>query len=198
MLIVIRGMLLIMIHSFLFLFDQTDWKLSLEKEGIQVYTRETTQSPVNDSKAVVLIPNVDLDQVVTFFLDIDQHKEWMYSTEKSQLLRDEEDKKLAYYQANAPWPVTDRDIVSEFTIRREPDRCIIIGQAQPTLLPTREDMVRITELQTEWTFEREERGVRVTYISQMHPGGSIPAWLANMTATESPFNSLSELRTSFR
>jgi hypothetical protein len=69
-------------------------------------------------------------------------------------------------------------------------------QTFPHKEPLREGVVRIIEAYGFWHFKPLENGLtEITYQLHANPNGSIPAWLANKTVVNTPFDAIKGLCT---
>jgi hypothetical protein len=63
------------------------------------------------------------------------------------------------------------------------------------VIPEKPEMVRIKNYWQKWTVQPLEQGnVRVIMEGLVDPSGNIPAWLINMTITETPIKVIQSLK----
>ncbi len=175
---------------------QEGWTLEKDKNGVKVYTRKSEKSNVKASKAVVFI-NSDIKQVFDMLTDAEHHNQWMDRVKTSRLLKKISDNEFyVYYEAEAPWPVSNRDVNARFKIEKTDDGKVkMVAVGDPTYLPKKEGLVRVPESESTWELIPIGNDlVEVTFITQMHPGGAVPEWVANLTSTDNPFNTLKNLK----
>src|SRR6185312_11810474 len=99
---------------------QNDWKLSVDKEGIKIYT-----SIVPDSKIKAIKVECDLNtkpsQLVAVVMDINSATDWVYHVKSAKLIKQVSPSELYYYsEVSLPWPVANRDFVAHLTVTRDP------------------------------------------------------------------------------
>ncbi|MDB5143461.1 MAG: hypothetical protein JWQ66_2174 [Mucilaginibacter sp.] len=172
-----------------FAIAQTDWKLSTEKEGIKIYT-----SLVPDSKVKAVKVECTLDatpsQLVAILMDVKTTPEWIYHTKSCVLVKQVSPSDLYYYsEISLPWPVANRDFVARLTVTQDPDTKVITvdGPAVPGFVPVKKGVVRIDHSSGKWIITPLGTDqIKVEYTIHVDPGGSLPAWLVNMFATEGP------------
>ncbi|GIV32784.1 MAG: hypothetical protein KatS3mg031_0319 [Chitinophagales bacterium] len=177
-------------------YAQNDWTLAKDKDGVKVYTRKLENSDLKASKAVVFIHS-DIKKVFDMLTDADHHNQWMDRVKASRLLKKISDNEFyVYYEAEAPWPVNNRDVVARFRIEKAEDGKVkIVSVGEPTYLPPKDGVVRVPDTQSVWELiQVDENLVEVTFISHVDPGGSVPEWISNLTVTDNPLNTLKNLK----
>lgn len=178
------------------LFAQDNWKLEKDKNGIKVFTRKTTKASMKESMTEIFVKGTP-DQIVKEFKDIENHKTWMHRISTSQLLKKvNENEFQVYYIASAPWPVSNRDIVVYYNIKKEANgNYTIISTGTPNEIPKKSGLVRITKSYSTWELiEQKDGNTKIVYTSLSEPGGSLPEWLVNSSATDTPFNTVAALK----
>ena len=175
-----------------------DWELKKDKEGIQVFTRKVPNSPMRAFRGEMLL-ETNLEAIEELFKDVDRFPEWSPGAKYVESLEQSANMRLFYLQTDAPWPVTDRDGIYQFTFSRTENELLIEAQCFPDRLPVRKDHVRVPKSEGYWRFTRlPEDRIKVVYENHSEPGGSIPGWLANSTVVNLPFQSLTNLRQMLR
>src|SRR6188768_1160946 len=118
-----QRIMIILILSALFttLFAQEGWVLERDKNGVKVYTRKTQTSNMKDSRAIAIV-NSDTKEVLNLLTDFENHWKWMDRIKISRVLKKaSENEFYVYYEALAPWPVSNRDIITKYYIKFSPD-----------------------------------------------------------------------------
>ncbi len=171
--------------------------LKLDKEGIKVYTKNLENSPFKAVKTVCII-DASLSRLTAVLLDINRSTDWVYATKKCNLLKQTTPAELIYYsEVEVPWPVSNRDFIIKLKVSQdEKTKAVtIVGENQPAYLPEINNIVRIVQCASKWVIIPLGKGqVKVEYVLQVDPGGSIPSWLINMFATKGPYESFKDLR----
>jgi len=172
-----------------------NWILEKDKDGIKVYTRKTLKSSLKDSKASVTI-KVSAKKAFDLFIDFERHRDWMDRIRASRLLKKVSDNEYyVYYEVTAPWPVADRDVAVLYKAVKLPDGGFRLeSAAKPDIIPPKEGLVRVPESESTWEFVPKGEGVEIIFTNHSDPGGNVPDWLINMTATDNPFNTLQNFR----
>ncbi|WP_295720144.1 START domain-containing protein [Mucilaginibacter sp.] len=182
-------------------FGQSDWKLSTEKEEIRVYT-----SIVPDSKIKAVRVECDLkataSQLVALLMDVKTSPDWEYHTKSCVLLKQVSSTELYYYsEISLPWPAENRDFVAHLIITQNPDTKVVTveGPAVPGFVPVKKGIVRVVNSSGKWIITPAGADqLKVEYTIHVDPGGSVPAWLVNMFATEGPLKFFKSLKIQLR
>jgi hypothetical protein len=174
-------------------FTQTDWKLEKNKNNILVYTRFISGSSYKEFKAVKTIKST-LSGVVALFNDASAFTQWIDGCiEATTLKKISDTENYGYYVSYAPWPVTNRDMITHAVITQDSITKMVTVElnGSPDYVPEKSGLVRIEKLKGCWKFFPRGNGlVEVTYQLHVELGGNVPAWLANSFAVDNPFNTL--------
>jgi hypothetical protein len=177
-------------------FGQSNWTLSVDKEGVKIYTGQVPGSKVKAIKAEAEI-SATQSQLVALLMDVNSTAEWMYHTKSCVLIKQVSPSELYYYsEINLPWPAANRDFVAHLTVTQDPDTKVVYidGPAVAGMVPEKKGIVRINNSTGRWTITPDGFDqVKVEYTLHVEPGGNIPAWMVNMFATEGPLQVFKEL-----
>jgi hypothetical protein len=179
------------------LFAQTAWELKKDKDSILIYSRTGKDSKFNELKAVFDLPG-NFSQLRSILEDVNHYQDWVYATKASHLIEKKNAGDLVYYsEISVPWPLSNRDFYSNTRIWLDTAsrQLRISSQNVSKNYPVKNHLVRIPFLRAQWliTMPSSTR-LHVEYTLAWNPGGSIPAWVANLFSTTGPFHSFSELR----
>ncbi|MEQ8909510.1 MAG: START domain-containing protein [Vicingaceae bacterium] len=170
------------------------WKLKKDKDKIQVYTRSVEGYNLAEFKGESVF-NYSVKTLATTIKDVEQHPQWVANCDAVRLLKEEGNKMWVYSTTNAPFPLSDRDGIMLFKFQKQSNGIKVHLQSDADYIPKKEGYVRLPYVKGFWLLESKgENKTKVTYQIHADPGGSIPAWLANATAVESPFETLANLR----
>ncbi|MEP6746555.1 MAG: START domain-containing protein [Bacteroidota bacterium] len=176
---------------------QPDWELKLDKDGIKVYTKKTDKSPFKAVKTVCAV-NSSLTSLTAVLLDIKNSADWVYATKTISLLKQLSVSELVYYsEIQVPWPVVNRDFIVQLIVSQDPKTktVSVVGNNKPDYLPANTNIIRIQHSYSKWLITPLPNGqVKIEYILEVDPGGTVPAWLINMFATKGPFETFKKLR----
>lgn len=192
--------LLIAVLSFgsLSTFAQSSWEVAKEKSAVKVYTKDNPGSSVKASKASVII-NATVDDALNLLRDFENYPSWMYECSEGKLLKEiSEEEYYVYTITDAPWPVTDRDLIVHVKASEAADGTVTLNmEGAADFIEETKGLVRVPEFKGAWILKPLKEGqIEVTYKMANHPGGSIPDWVANMTATDIPLFTLIEMKKS--
>lgn len=122
-------------------------------------------------------------------------KDWSPNCKVSKLIKTEGNRQIHYTISEVPFPLQDRDAYVQFEYVQVENGTQINITALPDYKPADEDMVRIPHLNGFWLLEAiSSSQTKITYQLQADPGGSIPSWIANAGAVDTPLNSIKSLR----
>ena len=183
--------------TFSILSAQDNWELQKDKDNIKVYTRKVEGYDIKASKAIAIMETT-IPRLVAVLMDASNYHKVIASSKSSKLLKIvSESERIYYVSTDAPWPVTDRDGIYSLKFSQDISTKIvtITFTGLPDFIPEKEGYVRVHDSKGLWTFSPLSNGkVEVTYEYVADPGGSIPAWLANTSAVNIPFDTMQNLK----
>jgi hypothetical protein len=178
-------------------FGQDDWKLERERNGIKVFTRKLLKwKSIKEAKTELFVKATP-EEVIKHFRDIPNHKNWMHRVSHCEIVeKKNENDFTVYYIASAPWPITDRDIVAHYVIKKDKSgNYFIVGNARPDMIPKRDGKIRVPKLSASWEITAQKDGTtKIVYFSATDPGGTVPDWLANTAVTDAPLETVTSLK----
>lgn len=173
---------------------EPQWELKKDKEGIQIFTRKISDATMRAFRGETEVIG-SLDSIAALFKDVSRYTEWVPGAKLAEVLASTPGSRIFYLQTDAPWPVTDRDGVYQFTFKSSSKSLTILATCLPDYIPIKQDHVRVPKSEGFWQFTAKENGkIKVVYENHSEPGGSIPGWLANATVVNLPFESLKNLK----
>lgn len=179
------------------LYGQSDWELQKEKDGIKVYTKTIAGSDLKAFKSTTEIDS-SVESLVAVCKDVAAFPEWQEATKVAELLDNKQETvQIHYLQFPAPWPVSCRDNITQFTYNYNPkDQSVRVEfKTLPDYLPEKKDIVRIRESSGYYLFTPLSNGkTKVTHSAHADPGGNIPTWLSNNVMVDTPFKTLTKLK----
>ena len=174
------------------------WRLRVNKQDIEVYTRPVDGSTTLEFKAQAIIA-APVSRVIAVFEDVNLMPAWFHQCTAATLIsREDENSKIVHLVMHLPWPVTERDCV--YRINRSGDltqgALTYTVMAVPEMAPADNARIRVPYLKGTWRFTALSDGKTAVYFQQhSDPGGSIPSFISNSIVVEMPFNSLKNLKT---
>jgi hypothetical protein len=178
-------------------FATSSWTREFTKNGISVYTRPIEGSSFREFKGVGMIP-ASLEACQKVLMDIPKLTKWMPDCISAKLLATENSGAtiITYNETKTPWPVSNRDVVSQSKVVVSNDRIThhITAINRPDLAPLKSGNVRMTKMTAQWTLIRKGEKTLAIYQVKADPGGSLPAMLANKSSRDLPLNTILGLR----
>ena len=173
------------------------WKLVKNEDGIQVYSRKPESSKFRIIKVSTQV-KTSLSSLVKLVKDAPDHKKWVYLNKDAEMLKEKSPFSwVMYSQTDAPWPVSDRDVIADGHLYQDSVTKIItiMAVALPWYIPEKKDYVRIPYAVSLWRFVPEKGGVvEAEFTLEVDIGGKIPRWLANMAAIKGPYQTMLGLK----
>jgi hypothetical protein len=173
-----------------------DWYLAKDKAGVKVYTRKKAGWDIKEFKGIVYI-NSTLEAVEAALRDDKNRSKWMHNTHETEDVKVvSKDLLYAYSRVATPWPVADRDNVTEYRFKRVSDKELYVYfKNVEGIVAEKSGIIRIKKMQGFWHFKDVGNGkIKVTQQAVAEAGGSIPAWLANSGVIDSPYYTLYEMK----
>ena len=173
---------------------QSNWKEKSDKDGIKVYTRELDDSALDEFKGVTVI-HASINDIETVLRDVPNMVQWVPNCIISRIIELNDEMQIHYVAYDAPWPASGRDSYVQYKLVQEGKNLKIYFNGLPDYGPELEDFVRVPQITGFWLLEPISASkTRVTYQVSADPGGSVPTWLANAGAVDTPYNTIKGLR----
>jgi START domain len=177
-------------------FGQYNWKLEKDKNGIKVYSSDMSNSSFKAVKVECTLTG-SYTKLVSILTRVSQFSKWIYNTKLSSLVRQTTPHDFIYYsETHLPWPLSNRDAVIHLRIRTDslPRVLTIMGSGVPDLVPEIPGKVRVSKYAASWKVTMPTATtIKIYYVLELNPGGSIPAWVANSFSDKGPFETFSNL-----
>ncbi len=172
----------------------SSWKLKKDIDGIKVYTRNVDGSTFREYKGITVIKNTTLTDILNIIFDVEKYDKLFPDLSGQKLIKQiGKYHHIHYTIVHTPWPVADRDNVTELEAKLADDGkgAHISINARPDLVEKKDGLVRIPEGTGFWELTKNpDNSVKVVYQYHGNPGGSIPSWLANSFVVSHPFETL--------
>jgi len=187
---------LFVLLSWLIAFPVIAWDLEVERGGIKVYTQEIPGSSFKAFRGEMHL-QASLKEISAQLMDVEAMKDWLHDCSKSELVSRMEGREFIVYQeAEAPWPVSNRDYLLHSKIEQDPQTKVVLMSFTALVDggPQNDECVRVTELRGFWRLTPLPGGqVYLEYETHADPAGALPAWLANSFVVDQPLNTLKNL-----
>jgi hypothetical protein len=176
---------------------EPSWELKKDQDGIKVYSATVEGSNIKAVKVACTV-NTTLSRLTALLLDTKSHEKWVYNTKVSYLVKQVSPDHLVYYsEVTMPWPLSNRDVTVDLTIRQQQDTKVmyVVANTIAGQVPVKSDKVRVPLSKVNWTVTPlANNQLSIEYVGQADPGGSVPAWLVNSFSTKGPFETFKKLR----
>jgi hypothetical protein len=173
----------------------SEWTHRKTSDGISVYTKNVSGSPINAVKVIADI-NSPSKTLVALIQNMEKRTIWDSMCKAVKGVSTSKGKEGYHLVYEMPWPVTDRDMVME-TETSQLGRTIVISNKalNDTRLNASKKFVRVTYATEEWTITpTSDNTSQLEGIIFLDPNGPIPAWLINMLSVSQPINVVRNLR----
>ena len=172
----------------------SDWKLAIQKNGIDVSTRPVKGSDFDEFMGSTDI-DASIDVVVAVLKDIPAATQWMADCKENREIRKiDEHTSVQFNVTKAPWPVSDREALCIVTEKKDEKTGTITFEFHETddpTVPVGKSNVRMPEISGQWVLTPiNQDHTKVIYTVKSNPGGSLPKSLANMKSKDIPYNTL--------
>lgn len=187
---------IIVLLLFYFVTPTLAWQLTKNQSGIKVYLREKKGSAFKQYRAVGYV-NASISSLVAIMNDTAYLKNWINRTKKAEILKQiSATESVNRTVTAAPWPLKDRETIYHTKFSQTNSGVVTVtSKAWPNYLP-KNSMVRVTKMRALWRFTPMKNGrVKIEHIGHVNPGGSIPAWAANLFVVDIPFKTMKGLIT---
>jgi len=173
------------------------WRCVKSSDGVFVFSRKSDSSGIKIIKVETRI-KTSLSALVAVVKDASNHNKWVYLNKDAKIIRSSSPFSWDYYgQTNAPWPVTDRDIVVHGSLHQDSVTKVIHinARTESGYIPLKKGFVRIPFAVSQWIFVPEDSGyVHVEFKVEINLGGNIPKWLMNLTASRGPYETICQFK----
>lgn len=180
-----------------FAYTQDNCSLKKEGEGVKVYLCENGKTAFKTIIVELEVP-ATLAQYAAKVLDVENYPNWQDRVINQKILKQVSNTELYYYsEVNVPWPSTNRDYIFHLEMVQDPSTKIIQMTLEeiPDFIPENDDIVRVPFAKSMLTITPLDSNlVSVRYELDVDPGGEIPAWLVNMFAANTPYNTYINFR----
>lgn len=175
------------------------WKKVNSEDNIIVYNCEVEGSKFKKSKVETTINFSNLKNAEIVLKDVSKYKNWQPNCSSSKLIKAEGNKIYSYLTFDAPWPVSDRDLILESTFTKSENRLMMKTTCKPNYIKKDDDFVRITYSEGLWEIEQKNDGnLIIRNTNHSSPGGNIPAWLSSSAVENMPIETIQGFKKALR
>jgi hypothetical protein len=183
--------------SFADLKAQQDCKLRKNQDSIKVYTCHTDTSRFKSIVAEFAVATTR-DELVRMLLNVPNYTRWQYNTVEAKVVKEiSATEKIYHTVIEAPWPVTDRDMVVHIRTKHSGDKkeTMITTESERGVVAEQKGFVRVPASRALWIIrEKTKNHLEIKYTMQIDPGGDVPVWLVNWVCAQAPYQSFKNLK----
>lgn len=179
-----------------YVYSQSDCELRKSEGDILVYACKTPDAKlklITSTFVLETTPSI----LVGHLLDIENYSTWQYRMIESQVLKRVSESEIIYRgEVQAPWPVSNRDVVLRLKINQDTVTHVMNFTiiTVPGIFPEKSGVVRVPRSEGKWVVTPIGKNkLKIEYSFVVDPGGSIPGWLVNLTIAEGPFKTFQTL-----
>jgi len=174
--------------------SQDKWELQKSEDGIDVYTSVVKGSTYKKFKATTIL-NCKPMELVEILRRVEKYPEWIANCEKVELLKQDNTVQYHYIETELPWPFENRDMIYQLKYDIFDENNIQVSiNGVPNYIDEKKGVVRMSEVSGKWLFKSiSTNQTELVYVLHSEPGGAIPAWLANASVVDMPYNTISAL-----
>ncbi|MEO0340394.1 MAG: START domain-containing protein [Bacteroidota bacterium] len=172
-----------------------DWKLAKSSNGIEVFTKNDSNSKFRQVRSVVTI-EASVATILKTLRTYDYIAEWRMKTKAMSLLEGQpEGLHYLYLVIDLPQPFNDRDFVLELETQVLQDQSIRIDfKAVDGKYPNQKGLIRMQTMEGYWLIEPiDDQSTKLTYEYLSDPSG-VPAWIVNLFSVSVPYKTLKKLK----
>lgn len=173
------------------------WRLRLNDDGIEVYTRKVPGSSYLEFNARMQIKEPIL-KLMAIIEDQKLATSWFYRCVYSEVLKEEDVNHVVVYTVtHLPWPASERDCVFRITKSVDQVTGVVEYKAEglPEYHPRKPGKIRVASLSAVWRLiSLPDGGTEIVFQQHSEPGGVLPTILANSLVVDIPFDSFRNLR----
>ena len=177
-------------------FCQYQWKLQKDKDGIQIYLSDVSNSKFKAVKVECTFSGTYI-KLFSLLTNVARNSEWVYNSKTNYILKQTNPLDFYYYtETHFPWPLSNRDVVIHDRIRTDsmPKFFTVAGTGEPNFIPEKPGKVRLQHYSSYWKVTMPtQQSVHIYYILEADPGGDIPPWLSNDFVDKGPFETFKKL-----
>lgn len=166
-----------------------DWTTELSKDGATTvkYDLIKEEKGVHCYYMAQTTANVTLEELDIYLSNTAHHKNFIGGTSITEEIQKlSENEWLAYYYFDAPWPLSNSDLVIRLT-RTEEDNKLIFTAKSFTSDYKKSDTPRMTKYQVIYEFEKlDESTTKITYNANYLTAVKVPKFLLTAWFPEGP------------
>ncbi|MDC6387889.1 hypothetical protein PP182_04315 [Maribacter sp. PR1] len=175
-----------------------EYTLVKHVDGIKVFNKKNPKDGFIEYRAQVEIDAHEIQKVLDFFKDYNEHTHWVYNC-TSSILQEIEGQSYLYQICKSPWPYKDRDLHLLTKTRWDgKNKAIVTFESKPEMAPENERFVRIENFNSIWEVEKTEKGILVLVEASFNPKLGAGNLFLKSYSVKIPFETLKNFRKYYR
>jgi len=177
---------------------ESGWKLALQKDGIEVSTRDVPGSDLDEFIGTTVI-EASVNVIEAVIDDVPTAPQWMADCKEARTIRKiDENSSVVLNITKTPWPAYDRETLLISKKQRDAKEGTVkfeFHSVNDPAVPVGKKNVRIPAIEGQWVLiPVDEEHTKVTYTVKSNPGGSIPKFIAKQRSRDIPYKTLMGLK----
>jgi hypothetical protein len=174
-----------------------DWRLVIDRNDVKVHIHHCPEQNARAYRATATI-YMGLDSLEKILDQVEDYPKWQESVREARIVYRSSDSRYHYYSRNRQgWPAKDRDLMwaVEKTWDQATATLVYDMVCSTNTLPEKNNNGIAAQAFVSWRLQPiSETEVRVSCNLTIQQGGRIPNWLLTMLDAESPYQTLSRLK----
>ncbi len=171
-----------------------NWLIVDHVDGITLYQREH-----QDGLVEIRVDARIKTSFAAFMLmleDAQRVPHWLHNVDSTQVLSQlSPTENIVYTTFLAPWPATNRDMVTYSSYLVDDKQLILDIQDASTYLSVQPGYIRITDVRSQWILTKLRDGdTLIVYTAFANPNGALPTWLVNDLARDGAIKTFQGLK----
>lgn len=179
----------------LFPIQDKEWKKSLDKDDITVYTRAVESSPFLEFLAEAEM-NGTVEKFNDLITDFEHYPELLPDCQSAEVIQHPDPNEYTYHmKLKVPFPFAKRDIVQQMVLKKSVNKVTVQISNRPEGLEPQENFMRLLKADGYWEVRQlSEDKISIKFQYLADPGGGVPPWLVNTFIVKSPYKTLRIMR----
>lgn len=174
---------------------EESWKLSMEKDGIRVYSRKRPGSGMREMKAEMTISGMQPGKVIRLIRNDSMATEWINRAVQFRTLHTENPNEwFTYTEVAIPWPFPNKDLITRNRLVASPGKTLIEMLSQPDFYPEQAGKSRIGRSDSRWIIVQEAGGTHITYEVFAESSGGLPEWVVMPILVRGLYSTFEQMR----
>lgn len=177
-----------------------EWRLSKEKDGIQIYTRWIEAEEGRKARQIhtVMTVNASLSASVYAIKNDQQVKKWLNRAKEYYHFDETDDYHwFAYTEFNIPWPLENQDLITRDFLSQDANtgKVLITLEGEPKKLPEKNNVQRIPQFEGSWELTpKSGNKVKIDYFIFTRTKPFLPRWIIDPIVTYGLWSTFDKLR----